>query len=117
VSVCYISAVQFDIFFYSLWWCVFTCSPGAKVKEGSLQVSHSAASELISELSFLRSNHSDVLEAEEEAKRALEKAKSEHAKIKEQIEQLKTINNGYQKQIEALHAEKTNLQSNISALG
>ncbi|KAM4542822.1 C-type lectin domain family 4 member G-like [Odontesthes bonariensis] len=88
----------------------------AKVKEGSLQVSHSAASQLISELSFLRSNHSDVIEAEEEAKRALEKAKSEHAQIKEQIEQLKTINDGYQKQIEALSAEKTNVLSNISAL-
>ncbi|XP_070776808.1 CD209 antigen-like protein D [Enoplosus armatus] len=88
----------------------------AKVREGSLQVSHSAATQLISELNYLRSNHSDVMEAEEEAKNAFERAVKNHAQLKVTIEQQKTINDEYQKQIEALLTEKTNLQSNISAL-
>uniref|UniRef100_A0A4W6EY88 C-type lectin domain-containing protein n=1 Tax=Lates calcarifer TaxID=8187 RepID=A0A4W6EY88_LATCA len=88
----------------------------AKVKDGSLQVPHSAATQLINELSYLRSNHSDVIEAEEEATKALERALKNHAQLKVKIEQQRTINDGYQKQIEALRAEKTNLQSNISAL-
>ncbi|XP_071355029.1 CD209 antigen-like protein C [Trachinotus anak] len=88
----------------------------AKVKEGSLQVSHSAATQLINELNYLRSNHSDVIEAEEEAKKALERAIKNHAQLKVQIQQLTTINDGYQRQIEALRTEKTNLKSNISAL-
>ncbi|XP_071354398.1 CD209 antigen-like protein E [Trachinotus anak] len=88
----------------------------AKVKEGSLQVSHSAATQLINELNYLRSNHSDVIEAEEEAKKALERAIKNHAQLKVQIQQLTTINDGYQRQIEALKTEKTNLKSNISAL-
>ena len=90
---------------------------GAKVKEASLQVSHSAATQLINELNYLRSNHSDVIEAEEEAKKALEAALKNHTQLKVQIEQQKTINDGYQRQMEALHTEKTNLQTNISALG
>ncbi|XP_039993330.1 uncharacterized protein LOC120795454 [Xiphias gladius] len=88
----------------------------AKVKEGSVQVSHSAATQLVNELDYLRNNHSDVIEAEEEAKKALERALKNHAKLKVQIEQQKTINDNYQRQIEGLRAEKTNLQSNISAL-
>ncbi|XP_044023652.1 C-type lectin domain family 4 member M-like [Siniperca chuatsi] len=87
-----------------------------KVKEGSLQVSHSAATQLISELNYLRGNHSDVIEAEEEAKNALERAVKNHAQLRVKIEQQRTINDNYQRQIEALQAEKTNLQSNISAL-
>lgn len=89
----------------------------AKAKESSVQVSHSAASHLITELTILRSNHSDVIEAEEEAKRALETAIKKHAELKEQIKQQKIINEGYQKQIIDLRSEKTKLQSNISALG
>ncbi|XP_040916002.1 C-type lectin domain family 4 member M-like isoform X2 [Toxotes jaculatrix] len=89
---------------------------GAKVKEGSLNNSHSAAAQLINELNYLRSNHSDAMKAEEEAKQALEKALENHAQLKVQIEQQKTINDGYQRQVEVLRAEKTNLQANISAL-
>ncbi|XP_070698760.1 CD209 antigen-like protein 2 [Pempheris klunzingeri] len=88
----------------------------AKVKEGSIQVSHSAAAQLINELNFLRSNHSDVIKAKEEAKNTLDSAIKNHAQLKVQIEQQKTINENYQKQIEALQAEKSTLQSNISAL-
>ena len=90
---------------------------GAKVREGSLHVSHSVAKQLMDELNFLRSNHSGVIEAEEEAKKALETALKNHTHLKVQIEQQKTINDGYQRQIEALLTEKTNLQANISALG
>nr|XP_046268895.1 CD209 antigen-like protein E [Scatophagus argus] len=88
----------------------------AKVKEGSLHVSHSAASQLINELNYLRSNHSDVMEAEEEAKNAFDRALRNHAELKVKIEQQKTINDDYQRQVEALLKEKMNLLSNISAL-
>ncbi|XP_056250248.1 CD209 antigen-like protein E [Seriola aureovittata] len=88
----------------------------ARVKQGSLQVSHSAATQLIDELNYLRSNHSDVIEAEEEAKKELQREIKSHAQLKVQIQQLKTMNDGYQKQIEGLRAEKTTLQSNMSAL-
>ncbi|KAK2826131.1 hypothetical protein Q5P01_020345 [Channa striata] len=88
----------------------------ARVKEGSLHVSHSAVTQLLNELDYLRSNHSDVMEAEEEAKKALERALKHHEQLKEQIDKQKTINDGYQRQIETLKTEKTNLQSNISAL-
>lgn len=93
------------------------CFSGARVKEASLQAPHSAATQLINELNFLRSNHSDVIEAEEEAKKALEAAIKNHAQLKVQIEQQKTINDGFQRQMEALRTEKTSLQTNISALG
>ncbi|XP_053191391.1 C-type lectin domain family 4 member M-like [Scomber japonicus] len=88
----------------------------ARVKEASLQAPHSAATQLINELNFLRSNHSDVIEAEEEAKKALEAAIKNHAQLKVQIEQQKTINDDFQRQMEALSTEKTSLQTNISAL-
>ncbi|KAK2826127.1 hypothetical protein Q5P01_020341 [Channa striata] len=88
----------------------------ARVKEGSFHVSHSAVTQLLNELDYLRSNHSDVMEAEEEAKMALERALKHHEQLKEQIDKQKTINDGYQRQIETLKTEKTNLQSNISAL-
>ena len=57
------------------------------------------------------------MKAEEEAKNALERARKNHAQMKENIEQQKTINENYQRQVEALQREKTNLQSNVSALG
>uniref|UniRef100_A0A3P8RPM9 C-type lectin domain-containing protein n=1 Tax=Amphiprion percula TaxID=161767 RepID=A0A3P8RPM9_AMPPE len=88
----------------------------ARVKEGSLHISHPTAAQLISELADLRSNHSDMIEAEVEAKTTLERAIKSHAQLKVKIEQLKTNNDVYQRQIEALRAEKTNLQVNISSM-
>ncbi|XP_005916856.1 CD209 antigen-like protein D [Haplochromis burtoni] len=88
----------------------------AKVKEGSLHISNPAVTQLFSELDYLRSNHSDVIEAEEEAKKALESAINNHKEVKVKIEQLKTVNDGYQKQMQALQVEKANLKSNISVL-
>ncbi|XP_040916000.1 CD209 antigen-like [Toxotes jaculatrix] len=88
----------------------------SKVKEGSLHVSHPAATQLINELNYLRSNNSDAMKAQEEAKQALQKALKNHAQLKVQIEQQKTINDGYHRQVEVLRAEKANLQANISAL-
>uniref|UniRef100_A0A671U6P9 C-type lectin domain-containing protein n=1 Tax=Sparus aurata TaxID=8175 RepID=A0A671U6P9_SPAAU len=95
--------------------CFFTFS-GAKVREGSFHVSHSAVAPIINELNYLRSNHSDVIEAEEEAKNALERAVKNHTQLKEKIEKQKTINDNYQKQVEELQKEQINLQSNLSAL-
>ncbi|XP_029981888.1 C-type lectin domain family 12 member B-like isoform X2 [Sphaeramia orbicularis] len=88
----------------------------ATVKQGSDQVSHTAASELISKLKYLRSSHSDMIEAEEEAKKQLEKVLSDHANLKMQLEHQKEINDGCQKGIEDLHTEQALLQSNLSAL-
>ncbi|CAI5696704.1 unnamed protein product [Oreochromis niloticus] len=88
----------------------------AKVKEDSLHISNPAVTQLFSELDYLRGNHSDVIEAEEEAKKALESAINNHKEVKVKIEQLKTVNDGYQKQMQALQMEKANLKSNISAL-
>uniref|UniRef100_A0A3Q4GFI1 C-type lectin domain-containing protein n=1 Tax=Neolamprologus brichardi TaxID=32507 RepID=A0A3Q4GFI1_NEOBR len=90
---------------------------GAKVKEDSLHISNPAVTQLFSELDYLRGNHSDVIKAEEEAKKALESAINNHKEVKVKIEQLKTVNDGYEKQMGALRIEKTNLKSNISALG
>ncbi|KAF3701271.1 C-type lectin domain family 4 member M CD209 antigen-like protein 1 [Channa argus] len=89
---------------------------GARVKDGSFHISHSTVTQLINELDYLHSNHSDVIEAEEEAKKALERALKHHQQLKEQIEQQKIISDGYMRQIETLRTEKTSLQSNISAL-
>ena len=58
-----------------------------------------------------------MIEAEEEAKNALERAVKNHAQLKEKIEKQKTINDNYQKQVEELQKELINLQSNLSALG
>ncbi|CAI5696699.1 unnamed protein product [Oreochromis niloticus] len=88
----------------------------AKVKEDSLHISNPAVTQLFGELDYLRSNHSDVIEAEEEAKKALESAINNHKEVKVKIEQLKTVNDGYQKQMQALQMEKANLKSNISTL-
>ncbi|XP_049918217.1 CD209 antigen-like protein 2 [Epinephelus moara] len=88
----------------------------AKVKEGSLRVSHSAATQLIDELNYLHGNYSDVIKAEEEAKNALESVLKNHTRMKEKIEQQKTINDNYQKQMEALQEESKILLSNVSAL-
>uniref|UniRef100_A0A672G0Z7 CD209 antigen-like protein E n=1 Tax=Salarias fasciatus TaxID=181472 RepID=A0A672G0Z7_SALFA len=54
--------------------------------------------------------------AEEDAKRALETAVKNHTMLKDQLQQKKIINDGYQKQLEALRTERTTLLSNISAL-
>ncbi|GLD62446.1 CD209 antigen-like protein B [Lates japonicus] len=72
----------------------------AKVKDSSLQVPHSAAAQLITELNYLRSNHSDVIEAEEEATKALERALKNHVQLKKfvsnSIENKKTSTNFWQ---------------------
>lgn len=95
---------------------VFT-SAGARVKEVSLHVSHSAVAKVINELDDLRSNHSDVMEAEAEAKSALDSAIKNHNQIKAQITEKEAANENYQKQVEVLLKEKSTLQANLSALG
>uniref|UniRef100_A0A3P9HC33 C-type lectin domain-containing protein n=2 Tax=Oryzias latipes TaxID=8090 RepID=A0A3P9HC33_ORYLA len=90
----------------------------ARVRDdSSLKVSHSAALKLISELTDLRSNHSDLIEAEEEAKRLVQMKIQDHVKLKEQIQELTVLNSDYQRQFEALQTDKESLQANITALG
>ncbi|KAM9341273.1 uncharacterized protein ABDE67_014953 [Symphorus nematophorus] len=89
----------------------------AKFRESSLQVPDPAATQLIDELNYLRSNYSNVIEATEEAKNELARALKNHAQLKVKIEQQKTINDNYHRQSEALQTERINLKSNITALG
>lgn len=91
-------------------------SAGAKAKQGSLQVSHSATAELIGALEDLRSNHSNVIEAREEAKTALDAALKNHTQMKRQITELKAVNANYQRQTEALETERASLKANYTAL-
>uniref|UniRef100_A0A3B3CN88 C-type lectin domain-containing protein n=1 Tax=Oryzias melastigma TaxID=30732 RepID=A0A3B3CN88_ORYME len=78
-------------------------SLGAGVREdSSLKDSHSAALKLIGELTDLRSNHSDLIEAEEKAKKDLQMKIQDRVKLKEQIQQQTVLNENYQKQIQAL---------------
>lgn len=58
-----------------------------------------------------------MIEAGDEAKRALGVAIKNHTQLKEQIKQLEITNKDYQGKLKALQAEKRSLQSNISALG
>ncbi|XP_029973554.1 CD209 antigen-like protein C isoform X2 [Salarias fasciatus] len=88
----------------------------AQIRQNSLHVSHPVAAQLLNQLHDLHNNHSDVIMAEEDAKRALETAVKNHAMLKDQLQQKQIINDGYQKQLEALRTERTTLLSNISAL-
>uniref|UniRef100_A0A3P9LVW4 C-type lectin domain-containing protein n=1 Tax=Oryzias latipes TaxID=8090 RepID=A0A3P9LVW4_ORYLA len=85
--------------------------------DSSLKVSHSAALKLISELTDLRSNHSDLIEAEEEAKRLVQMKIQDHVKLKEQIQELTVLNSDYQRQFEALLTDKESLQQIICLPG
>lgn len=95
---------------------MFFTTAGAKARQGSLQGSHAAAAELLGGLSDLRSNHSNVMEARDEAKSALDTVLQNHTQIKRAIDQLKVINDQYQKQKEVLENEKTILKTNYTAL-
>ncbi|RVE57146.1 hypothetical protein OJAV_G00213470 [Oryzias javanicus] len=86
-------------------------------EDSSMKDSHSAAMKLIDELTDLRSNHSDLIEAEEEAKRVLQMKIQDHVKLKEQIQQLTALNIDNQRRFESLKTEKETLQANITALG
>lgn len=90
---------------------------GVKVTKGSIHRSHSAAAELINKLDDLTSKHSDVLEAEEEAKNAFDSVLKNHTELKLEIEKKKEINDNFQRQLDVLQEERKNLQANVSALG
>lgn len=92
-------------------------SAGARVKAGSLHVSDSAVARVLNELNYLRSNHSDVMEAETDARGAFDSALKNHEKLKVQIDEKKAANDNYQKQVEDLLAQKLSLQANLSAAG
>ena len=105
------------LFWHSSWPVCDNVVSGVEVREhtspGSLQVPDTAATQLIDELNRLHSNYSAVIEATEETKDELKN----HTQLKVKIEQQKTINDNYQRHIEMLQIEKTNLKSNITALG
>lgn len=112
----YFSRIYFDHVYLSAQDEVVFTFAGAKAKQGSLQVSHTAAAELIGGLEDLRSNHSNVIEAREEAKSALDAALKNHTQMKKQIAELKAVNDNYQKQTEVLEKERASLKANYTAL-
>ncbi|KAM4625332.1 C-type lectin domain family 4 member E-like isoform 2-T2 [Polymixia lowei] len=75
---------------------------------------HQNIIEVSSELKLLQDKHSEVVKAQEEAQRALEGELTSHQQLKRQLEEQKTLNDGFQSQIESLRVEKTKLMSNIS---
>ncbi|XP_076017670.1 uncharacterized protein LOC143009546 [Genypterus blacodes] len=89
----------------------------ANAGENSLDAHASSAFPLFKELQYLRSNHSDVVQAEEEAQKALQSEMDDHAKVKEQIELQRGANDKYQVIIEALQVEREQLRVNKSAIG
>eukprot|EP00066_Takifugu_rubripes_P026023 XP_011615289.1 PREDICTED: CD209 antigen-like protein C [Takifugu rubripes] len=88
----------------------------AKARQGSLHDTHAAAAELLGGLDDLMSNHSNVVEARDTAKSALDTAVQNHAQMKKQITELKVINDKYQRQMEAMEKEKASLKANYTAL-
>lgn len=92
-------------------------SAGAKARQGSLHDSHAAAAELLGGLDNLTSNHSNVVEARDTAKTALDTAVQSHAQMKKQIAELKVVNDKYQRQTEVMEKEKASLKANYTALG
>lgn len=89
-------------------------SSGANAKD--LQVSDLAATPLILEMNFLR-NHTGIMKAKAEAQSALVKERADFARIKLEMTRNKATIDRLEKTIRALQAEKTNLQSNRTALG
>lgn len=87
------------------------------MKNGSIHVSDSAVAKVINELNYLRSNHSDVMEAKAKAKSALDNAQKKREELKVQIAEKKAANDNYQKQVEALLEQKLSLQANLSTAG
>lgn len=67
-------------------------------------------------MNYLR-NHSSVIKAKLEAQTALAKERASHVEIKLQMKQQKTLTDNLQSQLETLHTEKTNLQSNKTTFG
>ncbi|XP_029900770.1 CD209 antigen-like [Myripristis murdjan] len=88
-----------------------------QVNESYNQIPHEIATPLILELNHLRSNHSSLIKAKEDAHKALESELSSHMELKQQVERQSTVNDGLQLHIEELKAKKTYLLSNKSALG
>lgn len=57
------------------------------------------------------------MEAETDARSALDSAQKNHQKLKVQIEEKKAANNDYQRQVEDLLVQKLSLQANVSTIG
>lgn len=92
-------------------------SAGAKARQGSLHDTHAAAADLLGGLDELMSNHSNVVEARDTAKSALDTAVQTHAQMKKQIAELKVTNDKYQRQMEVMDKEKASMKANYTALG
>uniref|UniRef100_A0A3P8RPD4 C-type lectin domain-containing protein n=1 Tax=Amphiprion percula TaxID=161767 RepID=A0A3P8RPD4_AMPPE len=85
----------------------------AKAKD--FEIPHTDAIPLIIERNFLR-NHSGIIKAKVEAQMALARESTSHLQLKLEVKQKKTITDGLQREIELLHREKTNLQTNRTSL-
>ncbi|XP_077394996.1 C-type lectin domain family 4 member K-like [Festucalex cinctus] len=88
----------------------------ASVPQRSNTNSYPAAAHLITELDHLFGNHSDAMEAMQEAVNAFKKATRSHETLKVKVNEQKAVNDVYQSQLESLRRERKILQFNMSAL-
>ncbi|XP_034381238.1 CD209 antigen-like protein E [Cyclopterus lumpus] len=84
-------------------------------KGENLQVPHSATSPIIIELNHLH-NNSDIIKAKLEAEAQLVTQHDNHLQLKRQLKQIIIHTDRLQAQMETLQTEKTNLQSNKTAV-
>lgn len=89
---------------------------GAKAKHDYLLAPDSASAPLIIEMNYLR-NYSNVIKAKVDAQTELHKRRANHVTLKMQVKEQKIITDRLQGQIETLHKEKANLESNKTLLG
>lgn len=89
---------------------------GAKAKHDYLLAPDSAAAPLIIEMNYLR-NYSHVIKAKVDAQADVQKLRANHVTLKMQVKEQRTMMDRLQGQIETLHKDKTNLQSNKTSLG
>lgn len=80
-----------------------------------LQIPDLAASPLLVEVNFLR-NHTEIIREQLEAQNILEKERANHIQLQLEVKQKKALTDSLQWKISILQTEKTNLQSNTSAL-
>ncbi|XP_057716442.1 CD209 antigen-like protein E isoform X2 [Corythoichthys intestinalis] len=78
--------------------------------------SQPAAAHLIAELDHLFGNHSDAMEAMQEAVNMLNRETRSHKKLKVKVKEQKSANDVYQRQLERFRRERKILQFNVSAL-
>ena len=93
---------------------LFLHSSGAK--DNYPQVPDSAATPLLTEMTFLR-NQTGIVKAKVDAQRELAKKRASHVGLKLELKHEKQLSDRLQREIESLREQKIKLNSNRTALG